>query len=423
MIDADVAVVGGGLAGSTAALAAARHRPDASVYLLSTDGPDFGDGLLRVLRAAPSGEHPVVDPVAAAADLPEDHPYRLLGTDALREGLALFDDVTRETYCGASSSANALVPTFHGRVTPAARYPAAMAPGLASRAASALLVGLAELPDLDGPLAASRLRTAGIPFDVAGTNVSLPVEVNDGQPAVALARELDANPTVAEGRDLRGVLADRVRPSLGVADRVGFPAVLGRTETAAVHAALGAALDVDVFEVPLPGPHLPGRRLQDCFASALEAADVRSLGHGIDVGGSGVDAAVPADGPVRVTLADGETVRASAVVLATGGLAAGGLRTDRTGVCEPLFDCRVPHPSGRLAWSDPDPFGDHAFARFGVRIDDAARPLDGDGRPHDGRLFAAGRVVGGRNFVAEGSQGGVSLATAHVAGTRAVEVA
>lgn len=418
MIDADVAVVGEGLAGATAALAATRQRPDASVCLCPTGGPDFGDGLLRVLTAAPSGERPVVDPLATVAELPEKHPYRLLSADALRDGLALFDDVTNGTYRGAGSDANALVPTFHGRVTPAARYPAAVAPGLASRGDRALLVGFEALPDFDAPLAASRLRTADVPFDVAGTNVSLPADVAGEPPARSIARDLDANPTVGDERDLRDVVADRTRPSLRVADRVGFPAVLGRTETAEIHAALGAALDVEVFEVPLPAPHLPGRRLRDRFVAALDEAGVA-----YDADGRVSAASQPADGPLRLEVAGAESVEAGAVVLASGGLASGGLVSDRTGVDEPLFGCPVRHPTSRLAWSDPAPFGDHAFAKFGVRVDQDARPLDAADEPRDERLFAAGRVVGGRDFVAEGSQGGVSLATAHVAGTRAAEVA
>lgn len=418
MIDADVVVLGAGLAGASAALAAARHRQTASVHLLPTGGPDFGDGLVRVLAAPPTGQRPVVDPLAAVSDLPETHPYRVLADDALPEGLALFDDVTSDSYGGASSPENALVPTFHGAVTPAARYPAAVAPGLASREEPMLLAGFSELPDLSGPLAASRLRTAGVPFDAAGTDVSLPVDVDRDAPVLDVAATLDANPTVLEDRPLRDALADRVRPALHTADRVGFPAVLGREETASIHAAIAAALDVEVFEVPIAGPHLLGLRLRDHFSAALDEAGVRFHA---DARVGAADA--PAGESIRVELRNGETLRAEAGVLATGGLAAGGIVADRETVGEPLFGCRVPHASRRLAWSEPAPFGDHEFARFGVPIDHVARPTAGDGEPEHERLFAAGSVVGGRNFVAEGSTEGVTLATAYVAGTRAVEAA
>jgi len=106
-------------------------------------------------------------------------------------------------------------------------------------------------------------------------------------------------------------------------------------------------------------------------------------------------------------------------VLATGGLVGKGVDSDREGVREPIFDCHVPHPSDRYDWFADEAFGDHPFARFGVKTDDDLRPLDREGEPEFANLRAAGAVLGGYDFAAEKSGSGVSLATGLAAGRSA----
>ncbi|MEF8854213.1 MAG: FAD-binding protein, partial [Haloarculaceae archaeon] len=92
-VDSDVLVVGGGLAGSMAALAAARADRGATVGLVS-DGETTlraASGLIDVLGYTPDGEGPLRDPFEAIPDLPTEHPYPTVGLEAVREGLALFD--------------------------------------------------------------------------------------------------------------------------------------------------------------------------------------------------------------------------------------------------------------------------------------------------------------------------------------------
>jgi len=50
-------------------------------------------------------EGPLSDPFEAIDRLPESHPYRILGADALREGLDLFDDLAGDAYRGATPTA------------------------------------------------------------------------------------------------------------------------------------------------------------------------------------------------------------------------------------------------------------------------------------------------------------------------------
>lgn len=416
MSEVDVLVVGGGLAGSIAARAAVAENPSASVRVVSPRERPFeaDTGLIDVLGSVPDEPAPVADPFTVLESLPETHPYRRLGAQALRGGLEVFDRATAGTYAGSETNRNGLVPTALGGARPVARYPAAVEPGLVSRTDPVDLIGLVSLPDFDAHHAARRLRAMEVPFDIEPSTLSLPVETDRHAPALSIARSFDRNDPVGSGVPQRESAAGVVRAYVGEADRVGFPAVLGLAEAVGTHATMAAELDADVFEIPLGRPSVLGRRLGRTMRSALADTDV-GLERACDIRNTTV-----ADGTVTsVELDDGETVRPGSVVLAPGGLAAGGLQADREGVVEPRFGCHVAHPPDRRAWTEPAVLDSHELATIGLDIDDAARPLDCRGTPVASNLYAAGRIVGGDDFVAQGAVGGVSLATGHMAGTRA----
>ncbi|WP_135820734.1 glycerol-3-phosphate dehydrogenase subunit GlpB [Halostella litorea] len=414
----DVLVVGGGLAGVAAALAASEH---ADVRLISHKQSTLrhASGLVDVLGYPPEGGEdadPIAEPFDALADLPEGHPYERVGADAVREGLALFDDAVGDTYVGSHTDRNALVPTHGGTVKPTARYPKSAAAGLASDGRDALLVGFAALTDFDAPLAADHLAAAGVPFEARGATVRFPGEFRDDAKVTRYAHALDRNEDL-NGVPARTALAEAVKPHLDGEERVGFPAVLGDDDPCGVRASLAEKLDADVFEVPMGPPSLPGLRLEDRLYAALAEAGVHA-----ETGNPAVEVEAE-DGRIRAVVVDrtGRPVpyHADQFVLATGGLVGKGIDSDREAVREPIFDCHVPHPSDRYDWFDADAFGDHPFARFGVDVDSDLRPRAADGTAEYGNLRAAGGVLGGYDFAAEKSGGGVSLATGYAAGTAA----
>ncbi len=437
----DVLVVGGGLAGATAALSAARTGASVRIVSYKKSTLRFASGFVDVLGYLPregtaagegtggtvaketgfdptadevAGEGPVVDPFAALSRLPEDHPYRVVGEDAVRDGLALFDEVAGDRYRGGHTDANALLPTHAGTVKPTARYPATSAAGTASDDRDALFVGFPALTDFDAPMAAGRVAAAGVPFETDGVTVEFPLDFRDDAKITRYARALDTD----EG-GVRRKLAAAVAPHLDGAERVGFPAIVGDDRNEEVVADLSDRLGAAVFEVPTGPPSLPGLRLEERLYRALDEAGVR-ITNGTPVvdyeaDGDGITAAVVDQKGQRVPH------HADQFVLATGGLVGKGVTSDREGVEEPVFGCRVPHPSNRYDWFEDDAFGDHAFARFGVVPDDELRPTDARGDPEFDNLRAAGAVLGGADTAREKSASGVSLATGVVAGRSAGE--
>ncbi|GAA0286445.1 glycerol-3-phosphate dehydrogenase subunit GlpB [Halobacterium noricense] len=419
-IESDVLVVGGGLAGLTSALAAARAGADTRLVSYKQSTLRHASGLVDVLGYTPDGDGPLVDPFDAIPDLPESHPYQTVGVETVREALALFDDAAPH-YRGDHTDANALLPTHGGTVKPTARYPAGASAGVASDDRDTLLVGFEAMVDFDAPQAAAHLDAAGVPFDVRGATIRFPGDLRADAKLTRYAKLLDTNGTVTvdgHDRQVREALADRVKTELDGEERVGFPAILGDDDAAAVRDALADELGVAVFEVPMGPPSLPGLRLEDALFDALDEAGV-SIETGNPVvdydGGDRIEQVYVEKNGARIPNA------ADQYVLATGGLVGKGVESDREGVSEPIFECHVAHAADRYDWFADDVFGDHQFAQFGVAADDSLRPEAADGSTEFENLRAAGSVLGGYDFAAEKSGGGVSIATGYAAGRRAAE--
>jgi len=419
-IEEDVIVIGGGLAGSIAAIEAADG--DATVRLITHKKSTLrhASGLIDVLGYLDE-EEPVADPFAAISELPDDHPYSIAGETAIRDGLDRFDTAVGDMYQGSHTDANALLPTFGGAVKPTARYPTAAAAGLASDSREMLVVGFEELTEYNASMLADHLERADVPFEATGVELNFPGEYANDSRVTRFAKRLDKPEEVEhDGQTMgaREALADAIKPHLGDAERVGLPAFLGDEHAAEVRSDLERALGVDVFEIPMGPPSFPGMRLADQLKHAVDEAGVR-----ISAGNPVVGYETDGDEIESVTVdSKGREVphHAEEFILATGGLVGKGIDSERDGtVEEPIFDCHIPHSEDRYDWFDQEAFGDQPFAHFGVRIDEGMRPLDAGGNPEFANLRAAGGVVGGTDPVSEKSQSGISLTTAAVAGQRA----
>lgn len=455
---ADVLVIGSGLAAGIAALAAARQHEDAAVQLLrpkperlrrhtgtvdvlgylppESDGnieDGDGGGMSNGAPIAAEGwAGPVRQPFSAMQTLDRTHPYRRLGPETVREALGLFDDVM--DYRGKNSERNALVATHAGRIRPAARYPPAMESGLLSRRDPIRLVGFAQLPDFDAAFIAERLD-ATLPYDVRASTIEFPGTITEFPPGLDLARALDEDeqpagdvgmPTFGEkgelpdeliesgeSEPLREPLLDRLEAELDVEPRLGFPAILGDREAATIRETFEHRLGVDVFEVPISPPSVPGTRLARDLQATLVEADV-SIADG-DVNEFEED-----EKQIGRVTTEETSYDVEAVVLATGGLETTGLVADRREVHEPRFGCPVDAPTDRLEWTEPDPLAPHPFTRFGVAVDDELRPVDGPNEPIYDNLHTVGSLIGGFDFVAEQSTDGVALTTGFAAGKWAI---
>ncbi|MFB6250976.1 MAG: glycerol-3-phosphate dehydrogenase subunit GlpB [Halobellus sp.] len=417
-IDSDILVIGGGIAGLTATLSAARAGADVRLVSYKQSTLRHASGLIDILGYLPDGDGPIVDPYAAIPELPSEHPYQTVGTGTVEKAMSLFDEAAAN-YRGSHTDANALLPTHGGAIKPTARYPAAASAGLASDERDVLLVGLESMTDFDAPRAAAHLEAADVPFDVRGVTIRFPGDLRADAKVTRYAKLLDTDGTVTVGgreRPVREALADKVDPHLDGEGRVGFPAILGDDAAGAVRESLAERLGAAVFEVPMGPPSLPGLRLEDALFDALDAAGASFETGNPVVGFDGkreIEQVYVEKNGARIPYAADE------YVLATGGLVGKGIESERDDVYEPIFGCHIAHPEDRYAWSDRDAFGDHEFARFGVRTDADLRPTDATDDVEFENLRAAGSVLGGYDYAAEKSGSGVSIATGYAAGRSA----
>jgi glycerol-3-phosphate dehydrogenase len=390
-----VVVIGAGLAGLTAALIASLHG--ARVDIIAE-----GQGALTL--------HPgwiETGPVEALAGQP-DHPYAHsaaalpVGLAALHRALPLYPAPGPAI---TGSGARRTIAYTVGHPLPDLRPDAPI-----------LIVGIDNWRESYPRYLADRLRADG--WQVSTAIVGLPHRGGnfDDWP-LDYANVLDTH----AGRQR---LIDQLRSCVNGAKAIAFPAVLGFNPS--TRAALEDALGAAVVEIPTLPPSVAGMRWYRALRTHLLESGARFLigsrvtGVAIEHGqASGVSIETAAHGRARFIPAD-------AVILATGGLYAGGIESDYRGELRPaiLPEAQLTARPAREDWFSA-PFFSGArqpIHAVGLTVDDHLRPLDASGAPLAENLFAAGRILGGTSPVQDGCTEGVDIATGAAAVLHALRV-
>jgi len=415
-IETEFAVVGTGIAGFAASLFA--HARGLDVTQVGHSGAiAYTTGYLDLLGAR---EGALLDDPWAGLDalrtLAPGHPFARLANDDIRTALSEFIAALNTGGIGytpvGARNVKALLP--YGVTKPTLSVPETMQPGIEAKEAGAptLIVDIEGLQGFSAQefqtnLAAEwpGLRTAKLAFPGLDGRQVFP-EV--------MARSLETRAT-------REAFAELLRPLLGEATHVGLPAILGMRAPDAVRADLEERIGATLFEIPTMPPAVPGIRLREMFEQALPAHGIRLEPQlkvaKVDLGTDG--ARLTLHGPMEDIEID-----AASVLLATGRFLSGGLASDRQHVWETLLDLPVRQPASRDDWYRAtyfDPRG-HAINRFGVDVDEGFRPLGANGQPASPRLFSAGAIISGQDWVRERSGAGLAIATAYGAVRAAAEV-
>lgn len=379
LIVTKVLVIGGGIAGSMAALAAV--QTGAQTMLVSR---------------APGATALYAGGMEIAADLKEMraletsqpyHPFVRLGLNDV-EVVALLDEVCYRVQTAVGAAGLKLTGNWrttgwyadvHGGVRPAHLVPESVQPG--------------ELGGLQG----QRVVVVGVSavgdYDAAATAASL-VEAGVRARPVTVAMDL---PLAASLTDLTDMPAPAIRE---MADAIAYPPGL-------------AQLPKNGFELlaTVPSPH--GWRLQRALDTAL-------TDHGVRVAQGEVNR-VRARGPrVEAALTASSELVADQFVLATGRFIGGGLVKERV-VREPICGLGVFHDGRRVDREWPERLrhleylSPHPAFRTGLLTDRRLRPLDWDGLVAYENLRAAGSVLGGYDYI-RGYGFGVPMLTGWLAG-------
>jgi glycerol-3-phosphate dehydrogenase subunit B len=420
MPSADVAVIGAGLAGL---LTAVRLAEDGARVVVLAEG---NSALHWAGGPVDLGFAPGAPNAGAAVDLlarRPGHPYALLGADvapALDWFLQLTSDLGLP-HAGSAHGAFGALPTGIGGIRPVAVVPEAQVAALEPWAPGERLViaGHAGFKDFWPRAVAASLSRPEVwrgfsrPAEVIGLALDWPgLRERRNLNALRIAEGFDRPEWRAATLDVtaRAVAGTGAGPL-----RVGLPAVLGLRDHPRALAEARERLGAPVIELPLVPPGIPGIRLHDVLRAKLGARGGRIL---IGERVARVETARRKVTAVATEAATRELVtRIGGLVLATGGVAGGGLVGDPDGTLrERVLGLPAEGPPIE-SWLTGDPLdpGSLPIAASGLRTDDALRPVD-PAHPTDGPLYDNVRVVGtllaGQRWLVERCGDGVALASA-----------
>ena len=371
----------------------------------------FASGFIDLMGVHPVDEGRIrEDPWQAIACLKEDipgHPYNLLTQESIRSALVEFVDCLGEAGVAyrwqPDRNVRAILPV--GTVKPTWAVPASMWNGVDAlkNKPPGLVVGIHGLRGFSARQIAETLKTTWP--DLRHATVVFPgYSAHKELYTERMARSI----MLAETRKR---LADAVRPHLGPATVVGFPAVFGIQGTHEVISDMEARIGRPIFEIPTMPPSIPGLRIKEAMDSQLEQKGVRSLVP------ERVTAVRFEKDHVVLTVGNAASehrVRADAAVLATGRFVGMGLTADRKRIREALLDLPVHQPGARKNWHRQrflDLRG-HAINRAGIEVDHRFRPLDPNNRPAWKHLYSAGSILAHQDWMRMKCGAGLAIATA-----------
>ncbi len=376
----DAIVIGAGVAGLTAAARLAQRGASVCVLARGVGCTHLAPATIDVLADGDLGAFVAAHP---------EHPYAAVGADGVGAALAWLQTCFAHGgygYVGEPGS-NHVLPGPLGAPRRSALVPVTMAAGDLGDGAPLCIVGLPVLRDFHAGLCAANLAARG--HDARAVLVDLDVGRVEAN-AVTLARRFD-EPSFRAG------FASALAPLLRDGERVGVPAVLGLRDPHGAWTDVQERLGHPLFEIPTLPPSAPGLRL---FAALRGAA--RAAGATIALGARVV-------GAERFTVVRAEVsghtrdYEAGAVVLATGGLASGGLElTTDSGLCETALHVGV---VGEARFH-PDAFAPQPIARAGVDVTPGTLRFADD-------VYVAGAALPGADARREGCGEGVALSTGH----------
>ena len=408
----DVLVAGSGMAGLVAALAAALRGKSVRIATRGAGGLAISGGCVDLLgyidNAVVTGA-----PLEAIAGLPDDHPYRLVGVEGVREALAFFSKLCAEhglELCN-SNGRNHWAPTILGTFKPTFLCPPHSDRETLAAADRILIPALPWLKDCHAGMALSVLRKQRRLKDkiFAAPPLSPPHgPTHRNLTPLDMARFVDTPEGEAWlGRELTLHITPETAPKTAVL----LPPILGISRSTAVRKKLEDALGCPVLEMLAPPPGVGGLRIREALRAALSKAGV-ILTENADI----VDArtegrrclCLVTDAPDKR-----RNLEADSFIIATGGFFGGGAVASPGMARDAVFDLDLGAPQVVEAWSVPDVFDPQPYARLGVRVNSRMNPLGPDGKELWDNVFFAGRALAGYDFVLEKCGHGVAIATGY----------
>ncbi|MEL1214540.1 glycerol-3-phosphate dehydrogenase subunit GlpB [Aeromonas caviae] len=410
----DSIVIGGGMAGLSAALRLAEAGQKTLLMASGQSALHFSSGSVDLLES--DGDPRAALPAFMAAH--PDHPYSKVGMQNIEGSLA---DLQR--HCAEEGLPLMRQEHNHHRLTPIGTLKSTwLSPDTCACVTDApapdaiLLATLEGFRDFHPALAAanlatharfahSRILTGEIRLPQLAQFSRNPHEFRSAD----IARLFDK-----QGPGQQDLLADLAREISRMVQECGVPGCRHIVLPACLSLGLvGPRLSelerrtgCTIKEVATMPPSLIGMRMQEALKRRFMA-----LGGTFLTSERVLGARYDGDKVIGVHSQHGEDqlFEADHFVLASGSFFSRGLESRLGGIREPIFDADVLSLAERDAWAGRRLFDHHPFMGFGVKTDERLRVLRG-GRPLT-NLYGAGSVLAHYDPIKEGSGSGVAVAT------------
>ena len=401
----DTVIMGGGLSALTCGITLAKHGKRVTIVASGQSTLLFNGGSMELLGSIDGQE--VTAPLEAVATLPDNHPYRKIGTERIAslasEAKQLLDDAGinmegrpdanhwRITPMGVAKPAW-LTLSDHMRIDDLSHLPA-------KRVALMAIRGYLDQPN---SMLAQGLRSLGMEVKVVEFSTSditslrrSPSEMR----ATSLAKHLMSNSALQR-------VAEQINALATEADLVLLPSVLGQNDDNDFQA-LQSMVNKPLRLVATLPPAVAGMRMQAQLRHYF-----RMLGGTYLMGDTAVSGTFDQDRLTAVTTAKlGDMpLKADHFVLATGSFVSRGLMADYERVYEPVLGVDVDADADRECWTRFGVLNAQAYTQYGVATDNSLRCLI-EGKPIT-NLRAIGSVLSGHDAIKMGDGTGVSMLTA-----------
>jgi glycerol-3-phosphate dehydrogenase subunit B len=444
-MDKDVVIIGGGLAGTTAALTASLRGARVMMLTSNPGATAMFSGVFDVSQnplLPPSLNHikrtPLIDDITAMVEQNPHHPYGAISNYAhthvtdhaaqsLKDAFAILKQALAPAglLIGGDLERQLLIGTGAGtaRVSRVALSSIENGDFLSMRKASLHVVGISGLPEFNAPYIARSIRflmdqiQPGAVATATSAVIGFPGHENTvNLTTAALASLLDSPENVS-------AIADRIRNALPRGTtHMAFPPMLGLREHPTTLDTLEKMIETPIFELASVQPGVPGLRLQRALDASMHIAGVeRVVGRVTHVT---ANAGVVRSIAYQPEHGNESTVSCERYILATGRFISGGLE-HRENLREPVFDLPVfwktKQVRGALMSTLVTPVISDKQPVFscGVRVDSRMYPLNERSEPVFSNLSAAGSVIGGYDALRDRCGAGVAVVTGHLAGIEA----
>ncbi len=416
----DIIIIGGGMAGTAAAIAAKNKGADVTLIRKG-----YGSTALS------SGAFDILDTNRDINSLNKRHPYRIVGQkgfSALKEKLNNFlkDIKNEELYIDGSINKDATLISITGVFKDTNLCQRSICEGRLTGLKDARILFF----DIKG-FAGFNPKHCCILFKEANERNNLLIKKIDhifiNFPGNGV--ETFPSPFIFAMRLDDESVMEKFISTINKAARkngythLGFPPILGLRKTAKVVKALEASTDHRVFELLPLLPSVPGYRLQMTLNSLLNKKGINVI-EGEVIKAKIKNSIVES---VSVKRRNGLLeLKAKSFILTTGRWA-GGKAIKKNGIYEPIFDLPI-YEKERVAeikdvadYLDSYVLESHPLLSVGIRVNSRLQPLDGNDDIAYKNLFAAGAILGGYNYLTDRCGLGVAFLTGHLSGKYAAE--